>query len=342
MNQLLLQPNDPPEVHHPPVPSSSSESSSGSSTISSRLSSVYSPQHFHSVSTLSDIYPLASPPSLASTSLSSIDPSSPYSNSLHTHHHNHAQSPAVSQLMALFQQPTPTTQQGEINTLQVPAVDDNAKATGLRKRRSKVKLTSQRSKRQFRPTNHQSSSTLDLLDNHQLTTFPQVYNTFVGIAGQVELSSTPYFPPKQHLTHQSLLSKEDSIVFVEDYFDATVPTQSQHPHTHRVVKSTSSVHSLSPFSTMRRGSLVKACVHCKKQLLEFMNTSFSELVCNDCACLQQKINPKLFKHNKFSSISTSTLPIIHSTSPNGWYSTVRRKLRWRWRFKGLLPPGVAN
>lgn len=317
-----------------PSESSRSSNSFGSSTSSS--SSSYYPQHSHSVSTVSDIYPypsssLASPPSISS--INRLAPTSPqYVDSSPALHH--AQSPAVSQLMALFQQPTTTSIHkippdplySDVPT-QSP-LRPKSSAHGLRKRKSKIKLNSQRSKRQF------TQSNLDLLDNQKLTTFPQVYNTFVNVSGQVELSSDPYFPPKH-----SLLSK-DSIVFVEDYFDPNTTQQFQ-PH-HRVAKSTSSSsHSLSPFSTMRRGSLVKTCVHCKKHLQEFTNTSFSELVCNDCACLQQQSTPRL-KHPKFASLSTSTLPIIHSSSSNDWYSTVRRKLRWRWRLKGLLPPGVAN
>lgn len=32
---------------------------------------------------------------------------------------------------------------------------------------------------------------LDMIDNNKLTTFPQVYSTFVGLSDQVEHSSSP-------------------------------------------------------------------------------------------------------------------------------------------------------
>lgn len=349
----------------PPTSNATSRTVSGSSTFSS--TSFY--QHAHSMSTLSDIYPLTSS-SLVSTSVSSSDVFSPSSPPA-----IHSQSPAVTQLMALFRQPSQTSPDHSQDHRQLsqskqqPQLPKTLRrknsSRALRKRQSRTQLNPKQSKRQF---NH---SNLDLLDNNKLTTFPQVYNTFININGQVELSSDPSpGPPKsatimshqhqqlhqhlhQHLHHAPALSK-DAIVFVEDYFDpdflgtdSSSSSSAQHAHLqqHRVAKSTSSSScSLSPFSTMRRGSLVKACVHCKRHLVEFTNTSFSELVCNDCAFLhQQQNNPPLRRtKTKFGNMSTSTLPIMHSSDQQGWYTTVRRKLRWRWRFKGLLPPGVTS
>lgn len=323
----------------------SSRTVSGSSDISSASYDRYS----HSMSTLSDAYPLTSP-SFASISLSSIDTTSPKSRPP-LHEPSLAQSPAVSQLVALFQQPArnevPATATHKDSSQSPTPLRRKNSSRVLRKRQSKVQLNpQQRNKRAF----HQSN--LDLLDHQKLTTFPQVYNTFVNLHGQVELSSDPSPGPTPR-THAPSLSR-DGIVFVEDYFEAqTAHSASNSFHStgsngshHRVVKSSSSGASLSPFSTMRRGSLVKSCVHCKKPLYEFTNTSFSELVCKDCAVVQQNSptkSPSQHHHHqsRFKNMSTATLPIMRSDN-NGWYTTVRRKLRWRWRLKGLLPPSVAS
>lgn len=213
-----------------------------------------------------------------------------------------------------------------------PSMRSSTSTFTLRKRRSRQKLHHQRSKRQLRP----QQSTLDMLDNHNLTTFPQVY--------QLNLD----------LDHPSLpFSQSSTIVFVEDYFDnhsqphidfsndfsntfdfdPPIPNQSKVTTT-----------PLSPFSTMRRGSVVKTCVHCHKQLYEFSNTHFIELVCKDCACIHQSSKSKLrftpsITQLRAQFMSTTSIP---RTSKHPWYTSVRRILRWRWRLKGLLPSSIFN
>lgn len=54
--------------------------------------------------------------------------------------------------------------------------------------------------------------------------------------------------------------------------------------------SSSSHTQLSPFSTMRRGSMLKVCVHCQKPLYELALTQYSEIVCNDCAGFHQLLS----------------------------------------------------
>lgn len=54
--------------------------------------------------------------------------------------------------------------------------------------------------------------------------------------------------------------------------------------------SSSSQCQLSPFSTMRRGSMIKTCVHCHQQLYELSNTQYLEFVCNDCAGFHQLLS----------------------------------------------------
>lgn len=356
-------------------------SSNGSSrTVSGSSSATLISQHSNStMSSISDIYHLTSP-SLASTSLSSsfeVQPSS-------LHEPKTSESPAVSQLMALFQRPTESQAQQNVEPSgkrprTTKTSSPSSSQQPLRKRQSRTQLNPQRAKRPFQPSASASTSNLDQLDHHKLTTFPQVYNTFVNRHGQVELTADPsplplQLPPSQHFTSfvnassptLGLGRDQDAIVFVEDYFEpevsdpALATSQSASApfvRRHHAVKSVSSDSSLSPFSTMqRRGSLAvkgaaTCCVHCHKQLLEFAHTGFVELVCNDCAGFQQlaAASARLRSGHQRSAFagSTATLPVIHSSVPrsanaNGWYSTVRRKLRWRWRFKGLLPPGVTG
>lgn len=68
------------------------------------------------------------------------------------------------------------------------AVNNKASHHSLRKRRSHVLRKT--SNRQLR---HQPSM-LDLIDSRKLTTFPQVYNTFIGLSDQVEHTSYPAPP----------------------------------------------------------------------------------------------------------------------------------------------------
>lgn len=302
-------------------------------------------------------------------------------------------------------------------------------------------------------------SMLDLIDNRKLTTFPQVYNTVIGLSDQVEHESVPVctskltsdnkasssalFPTDSNTDNDvriatSLMtanSLDSSIVFVEDYFSpdsaATLPsntfnenyafpTKDSPPRTFSS-SSTTNMQSLSPFSTMRRGTFAsRSCVHCSKPLYE--TSAQGDAVCADCAGFHQlftddtlqhpqhqkqpsptenpssafripyntmsaasqlfvkkrrtntinattnpvrrteslmdlphsdsTLNPPLtMNHANTSSASLLMMMMVRGNSEGSiggglrhrgdWYTTVRKKLRWRWRISGLLPQGLV-
>ena len=274
-----------------------------------------------------------------------------------------SRSPAITQLLSLFNDPNgaaPVEPTGRLQpaftsvqkqqqhqtdytyteTLTSTSASNSTSTTSIPdhsnqnlKRKSTRNLRKE-TKRPFKSNTISHGSSLDLLNNEELTTFPQVYN---------RITST--FKTNNTGSAHSATSSND-IVFIEDYFESCTDLP-------KLASSQESMHSLSPFSTMKRKSCaspVKFCLHCKKPLQEFANTDFTEFVCKNCAKVQQQ-NPYNY--------STSTLPILKSQrgdlsglgransnrsvltvnrpDDDTWYHTVRKRLRWRWRIKGLLP-----
>lgn len=174
-------------------------------------------------------------------------------------------------------------------------------------------------------------SALDLLDNQQLTTFPQVSSSLALHDVQFPQSST-------------------AIVFVEDYFDFTtvMATQPRHPHDNN--SSSSHMPGLSPFSTMRRGCVVKACLHCRKPLPDLSLANYCELVCKDCAALHQQsflylLPSSLHSNSKLQKTRSKLSPTSSVRSrrqARTWCMAVIRALRWRWRIRGLLPQSMSR
>lgn len=93
---------------------------------------------------------------------------------------------------------------------------------------------------------------------------------------------------------------------------ALTPKQSS-----RRTVSSSSQSQLSPFSTMRRGSVIKACIHCQKPLHELSNTQYSEFVCNDCAGFHQLLaDPGNSKHRSYTHKKLKKVYGFHQGSGN--------------------------